>query len=232
MLLEAIDENRDFSATALSGPARAGRRASTPRAEGLVIGAEQSNTSIVYGHSAILKVFRRLEPGPNPDAEIHRALHAVGSTHIAQPLGEIVGPVDGEETTLALLTEFFANSAEGWAMATASVRDLMSEGDLRADEVGGDFAAESHRLGEAVAAVHADLARAFGTNIAPHDELAADPGPDAARTPNAAADLVPVARRAPRRRSWRRSTGRRITRPASTCSASTATCTSVRCCAR
>ena len=131
-----------------------------------MIGAEQSNTSIVYGHSAILKVFRRLEPGPNPDAEIHRALHAVGSTHIAQPLGEFVGPVDGEETTLGLLTEFFANSAEGWAMATSSVRDLMSEGDLRADEVGGDFAAESHRLGEAVAAVHADLARAFGTNIA------------------------------------------------------------------
>ena len=53
-----------------------------------MIGAEQSNTSIVYGHSAILKVFRRLEPGPNPDAEIHRALHAVGSTHIAQSFGE------------------------------------------------------------------------------------------------------------------------------------------------
>ena len=136
-----------------------------------MIGAEQSNTSIVYGHSAILKVFRRLEPGPNPDAEIHRALHAVGSTHIAQPLGVITGPVQGEETTLGLLTEFFANSADGWAMATSSVRDLMSEGDLRADEVGGDFAAESHRLGEAVAAVHADLARAFGTTVAHHSEL-------------------------------------------------------------
>ena len=159
-------------------------------AEGLVIGAEQSNTSIVYGHSAILKMFRRLEPGPNPDAEIHRALHAVGSTHIAQPLGEFVGPVDGEETTLGLLTEFFANSADGWAMATSSVRDLMSEGDLRADEVGGDFAAESHRLGEAVAAVHADLARAFGTNIAPHSELTVILDQMRAEA-NAAADLVP-----------------------------------------
>ena len=135
-------------------------------------------------------MFRRLEPGPNPDAEIHRALHAVGSTHIAQPMGEFVGPVDGEETTLGLLTEFFANSAEGWAMATSSVRDLMSEGDLRADEVGGDFAAESFRLGEAVAAVHADLARAFGTNIAPHDELARILDRMRAEA-NAAADLVP-----------------------------------------
>src|SRR6195952_810608 len=159
-------------------------------APGLVIGAEQSNTSIVYGNTSILKVFRRLEPGLNPDAEVHRALRAAGSTHIATPLGLIEGPVAGERTTLALLTEFFANSAEGWAMATASVRDLMAEGDLRADEVGGDFASESHRLGEAVAAVHADLARAFGTNIAPHNELTKIL--DGMRSEaNAAADLVP-----------------------------------------
>jgi maltokinase len=188
LLLEAIDQNRDF------GGAIVARREADAiidtTAEGLVIGAEQSNTSIVYGHSAILKVFRRLEPGPNPDAEIHRALHAVGSTHIAQSFGELVGTVDGEQTTLGLLTEFFANSAEGWAMATSSVRDLMSEGDLRADEVGGDFAAEAHRLGEAVAAVHADLARAFGSNIAPHDELTRILDGMRAEA-NAAADLVP-----------------------------------------
>lgn len=132
-------------------------------APGLVIGAEQSNTSVVYGHSSILKVFRRLEPGLNPDAEVHRALQAAGSAHIASALGVIEGPVAGERSTLALLTGFFANSAEGWAMATASVRDLMGEGDLRADEVGGDFASEALRLGRAVAQVHADLAGAFGT---------------------------------------------------------------------
>ncbi len=132
-------------------------------AHGLVIGAEQSNTSIVYGHSSILKVFRRLEPGLNPDAEVHRALQKLGSVHIAAALGVIEGPVAGERTTLAMLTGFFANSAEGWAMATASVRDLMAEGDLRADEVGGDFASEAARLGRAVADVHADLATAFGT---------------------------------------------------------------------
>ncbi len=188
LLLEAIDQNRDF------GDGLWAKREADAEidctAEGLVIGAEQSNTSIVYGHSSILKVFRRLEPGPNPDAEIHRALHAVGSTHIAQPLGVLVGQVDGEETTLGLLTRFFANSAEGWAMATSSVRDLLSEGDLRADEVGGDFASEAFRLGEAVAAVHADLARAFGTNIAPHDELTRILDGMRAEA-NAAADLVP-----------------------------------------
>ncbi|HYN70862.1 MAG TPA: aminoglycoside phosphotransferase [Nakamurella sp.] len=168
LLIRAIADNTDFGDVQARAEPDAVIDTSAP---GLVIGAEQSNTSIVYGHSAILKVFRRLEPGPNPDAEILRALHAVGSTHIAQPLGVITGPVQGEETTLGLLTEFFANSADGWAMATSSVRDLMSEGDLRADEVGGDFAAESHRLGAAVAAVHADLAQAFGTTVAHQSEL-------------------------------------------------------------
>ena len=164
-------------------------------APGFVIGAEQSNTSVVYGNAGILKVFRRLEPGVNPDAEVHRALHRAGSSHVAIPLGEITGPFDGQDTTMALLTRFYANSAEGWAMAVSSVRDLMAEGDLRADEVGGDLAAESYRLGEAVAAVHADLAGAFGTQVADHAELRASlaaMAADAERAAEQAPSLQPL----------------------------------------
>jgi maltokinase len=127
------------------------------------IGADQSNTSVVFGQQYILKVFRKIAPGISPDLELHRALQSVGCTHIAAPLGSIEGELDGETVTYGMLQEFVPNAAEGWQMATASVRDLMAEADLHADEVGGDFASEACRLGEAVAQVHADLARALGS---------------------------------------------------------------------
>ncbi|WP_285752490.1 aminoglycoside phosphotransferase [Lentzea sp. NBRC 105346] len=140
---------------------------------GRPIGVEQSNTSVIYGQQYILKLFRKLSPGENPDLVLHRALRQAGSTHIAQPLGSISTDLDGTPVTLGMLQEYMPDAVEGWAMATTSVRDLMAEADLHADEVGGDFAAEACRLGNAVASVHADLARALGTQTAGAEEIAA-----------------------------------------------------------
>ncbi|MGQ0839820.1 maltokinase N-terminal cap-like domain-containing protein [Actinokineospora sp.] len=123
------------------------------------IGVEQSNTSVVFGFHYILKLFRRPVPGPNRDVDLHRALHRAGSAQVAQP----VAVVAGEDMVLAFAQRFLGDAAEGWATATASVRDLLAEGDLHAGEVGGDFAGEAARLGAAVARVHADLAAALGT---------------------------------------------------------------------
>ena len=131
-----------------------------------VMGAEQSNTSVVFGEEYILKLFRRLQPGTNPDLEITRALAEAGSAHIATPLGWIEAEVDGQPTTLAMMQCFMRSSSEGWAMATASVRDLFAEGDLHADEVGGDFAGEAERLGAATAEVHAVMAQALPSRTA------------------------------------------------------------------
>jgi maltokinase len=151
--------------------------------QSLVLKGEQSNTSLVYGEEAILKVFRRVAPGLNPDLEVPAALARLGSRHVAKPLGWIeTGDAAGgpdDITILAILAEFLRAANDGWSMAATSVRDLYAVQDeglvTGAAEAGGDFEGEAHRLGAATAEVHAGLVAAFGSEELP---------------PGAAADLA------------------------------------------
>ncbi|MEC3974223.1 maltokinase N-terminal cap-like domain-containing protein [Amycolatopsis sp. H20-H5] len=135
------------------------------------ITSEQSNTSLVYGSQYILKLFRKLSPGANKDLLLHRALQGAGCEHIARTLGSITGELAGEPTTIAMMQQFLPDAVDGWAMATTSVRDLMADPELRPEDLGGDFAGEADRLGQAVASVHGDLARALGTEPVDEHEL-------------------------------------------------------------
>jgi maltose alpha-D-glucosyltransferase/alpha-amylase len=78
--------------------------------------AEQSNTSILYGGKLILKLFRRLQPGENPDVEIGRFLTEVAHfPRIAPFLGEIaLTSASGEKTTVAMLQGLVQNQGDGW----------------------------------------------------------------------------------------------------------------------
>ena len=133
-----------------------------PGLDSLVLTGEQSNTSLVFGESAIFKVFRRVTPGPNPDLEVASALAKLGSSHIAEPYGWVETRMDGATTVLAILSRYLRAASDGWSLAATSVRDLYATEGARAAEAGGDFAGEAERLGAATAQVHQDLAEAFG----------------------------------------------------------------------
>ena len=161
------------------------------------VGAEQSNSSVVLGESVILKLFRRLQPGPNPDVEVTTGLDAVGFNHLASPLG--VWRQEGFDYDLAVAQEFLAGGAEGWALALTSLRDLYACEDDDPAAAGGDFASEARRIGEMTGRMHVALGKAFGLNPpVPEDWAAAllarvdQVGPDAdvARRARELADQV------------------------------------------
>jgi maltokinase len=121
------------------------------------MGVEQSNTSLVFDDRLVLKLFRRLPGGPNPDVTVPAALSAVGFRHVAEPLAVWEHHADH----LAVVQPFLAGGAEGWALALASLRDLYAAECDPAD-AGGDFAAEAGRLGHVTARMHVAMAQAFG----------------------------------------------------------------------
>jgi maltose alpha-D-glucosyltransferase / alpha-amylase len=88
--------------------------------------AEQSNTSIFYGNQLILKLFRRLQAGENPEVEIGRFLSEVAHfRHIPPYFGEIamISPA-GEKTTIAMLQGLVANEGDGWQWFLAQLESF------------------------------------------------------------------------------------------------------------
>lgn len=86
--------------------------------------AEQSNTSVFYGERFILKLFRHLEPGPNPDTEIGRYLTEKAHFEQIPPFaGSIEFAVDGgEPSTIAMLQGLVPNEGDGWKWTQEEVQ--------------------------------------------------------------------------------------------------------------
>ncbi len=91
--------------------------------------AEQSNTSILYGKQFILKLFRHLHPGENPDVEIGRFLtESAHFDHIPPFFGEISITHPGEEkTTIAFMQGLIANQGDGWSWFLGQFTALFRE---------------------------------------------------------------------------------------------------------
>ena len=173
-----------------------------PTATSTPFTGEQSNSSVAFGEQSLLKIFRRVTPGTNPDIEVHEQLTRAGSDNVAALLGWIecdsgyeTGAAPSrdpgaEKLQLGMLQQFLRTASDGWELALTSVRNLFAEADLYADEVGGDFAAEAQRLGEAVAHVHGLLAEHFPTGERTAGDHAQLAGAMSERL-DAALDVVP-----------------------------------------
>jgi maltose alpha-D-glucosyltransferase/alpha-amylase len=158
--------------------------------EARVAGAEQSNTSLIFGDRLIMKVFRRPGTGRNPDLEVSEFLTTrAGFLHTPQVAGAIeFAPPTGERRTVAMLQAFVPNEGDAWAFTLDAIQASFEEGlvgtaheDTAAEpvaastptpppstggpsEVLGTYAEVARVLGERTGELHLALASA------PHDE--------------------------------------------------------------
>jgi maltokinase len=125
---------------------------------------EQSNTSVVFGEELILKVYRRLEAGINPELEVLRFLTERGFPNIAALAGWYAYSGRPLDATLGLLQAFVPGAEDGWELAL----DL-----LRSDSEG--FLGRLRRLGEVTGSLHSVL----GSSPSDLDFAAEDPSQEA-----------------------------------------------------
>ncbi len=109
---------------AIDGVAFHGGRA--PSGHMRPMGAEQSNSSFVLGDELVLKVFRRLEPGVNPELEMLRFLSLRGFPNTAALAGWYDYAGDRMHATLGILQEYIGEARDGWQLALDDPQGLLT----------------------------------------------------------------------------------------------------------
>ena len=111
------------------------------------LGSEQSNTSIVFGDELIMKAYRRLEAGVNPELEVLRFLSERRFPNVAELVGWYAYRGSVMDLTLGILQRFLGAGSDGWELA---LEELAQEPDR--------FLQRLRRLGEVTGSMHAVLA--------------------------------------------------------------------------
>jgi maltokinase len=111
------------------------------------MGSEQSNTSVVLDDELVLKLYRRLEAGVNPELELLRFLTERGFPSIASLEGWAAHVGQPLDATLAILQHYVPVENDGWTLA---LEDVAAGGD--------GFVPRVRRLGEVTGAMHSVLA--------------------------------------------------------------------------
>ena len=187
-LLDAVARGRSFPGgegelVAWPTSAFAARARGAAALEPAPLAGEQSNTSIRFGDRLVLKLFRRTEPGPNPDLEIGAFLtEEARFPHVPPLLGGIeYRPRRGEAIAVAVLHAFVPNQGDAWAFTLRAVADALGRLGDPGPEPGppsallaraaappppaalallGPYAAAAALLGRRTAELHAALASA------------------------------------------------------------------------
>lgn len=133
-----------------------------------LIAGEQSNSSVVFDDRLILKLFRHVSDGPNPDAEVVRALQGVGFDCIAR----LVADWRDDDRDYAVVNEFLAGAEDGFELALRSVREIPARRDAPA--AGDGFQWVARLLGATTGRLHVKLAEAFGTTEGDAEAWTAD----------------------------------------------------------
>ena len=148
-------------------------RGDEPTLRSRSVGAEQSNTSVIYGDRLILKLFRKLEEGLNPDVEIGRHLTEVAGFKFAPPVaGALEYRSPGREAaSVALLQQLVPNQGDAWSHALATLRGYFGQLPPGSEAAAIDnlaiakrlvesYRPDAERLGRRTAELHAALAAA------------------------------------------------------------------------
>jgi maltose alpha-D-glucosyltransferase/alpha-amylase len=128
------------------------------------LGAEQSNSSVAFGQRAVLKLFRRVEPGPNPEAEVTAALTRTGFEHVSPAAGTIeYHRRRRQPVTIGLLQGFVTNEGDAWEYTMDEVTRYLEDALARDDR---DVAVPDARLVDlAGEEIPAEVADSIGSYI-------------------------------------------------------------------
>jgi maltose alpha-D-glucosyltransferase / alpha-amylase len=163
--------------------------ATHPNLESSVSSAEQTNSSIIYGDRFILKLFRKIEPGPHPDIEIGTYLTQLGFPHTPMVTGSIEYRSNhSEPMQVAILQAFVPNQGDAWnytldalsrfyenalagAVPTPIDRQpldlIFEQPPAQTRDLIGAYLESARLLGERTAEMHTVLANADGPDFAP-----------------------------------------------------------------
>jgi maltose alpha-D-glucosyltransferase/alpha-amylase len=134
------------------------------------IGTEPANTSVVLDEKMVLKAYRRVEAGPNPDIEMTRHLALAGFGSVAQLIGHLAWRGEAP-TELASLFAFIGNQGDVWTYAlnhleryATSISSQDAAPPARPHEL---FTTQMQTLGRRIGEMHRLLAVASDPDFAP-----------------------------------------------------------------